>query len=143
MTVERILVEKGRGAAFVSPGASIADVIEALGANDVGAVVVSRDGSHVDGIISERDIVRALRRQGARILDQAVENLMTRDVITCTAGDRVASVMAIMNSKGIRHVPVVDDGNLAGMVSIRDIVALRLAEVQSEADAMRLYIAGS
>ncbi len=143
MTVERILLEKGRGAASVSPGASIADVIEALESNDVGAVVVSRDGSHVDGIISERDIVRALRRQGTKILDQAVENLMTRDVITCTAGDRVASVMAIMNSKGIRHVPVVDDGNLAGMVSIRDIVALRLAEVQSEADAMRLYIAGS
>ena len=143
MTVERILLEKGRGAAFVSPGASIAEVIEALESNDVGAVVVSRDGSQVDGIISERDIVRALRRQGSKILDQAVENLMTRDVITCTAGDRVASVMATMNAKGIRHVPVVEDGNLAGMVSIRDIVALRLAEVQSEADAMRLYIAGS
>ena len=143
MTVERILKSKGAHAPTVSPEDHIADVIATLETEDVGAVVVSADGRHIDGIISERDVVRGLKRFGSNILDQAVRDLMTADVLTCTAGDRVASVMALMDDRRIRHVPVVDDGNLAGIVSIRDIIKLRLEEVQAEVDAMRDYIAGA
>ena len=143
MTVERILKSKGAHAPTVSPEDRIADVIATLETEDVGAVVVSADGRHIDGIISERDVVRGLKRFGSNILDQAVRDLMTADVLTCTASDRVASVMALMDDRRIRHVPVVDDGNLAGIVSIRDIIKLRLEEVQAEVDAMRDYIAGA
>lgn len=141
MTVERILKAKGRHVPTVTPDAKVAEVIHALEANDVGALVVSDDGSRIDGIISERDVVRGLRRFGAKALDQPVRELMTREVLTCTATDRVAGVMALMDAKRIRHVPVVDAGQLAGIVSVRDIIKLRLDEVQAEADAMRDYIA--
>jgi CBS domain-containing protein len=141
MTVKRILKDKGTYVPTVSPGAKIIEVLDALEADDVGALVVSTDGDRIDGIISERDVVRGLQRFGSTALDHAVADLMTADVVTCVADDRVAGVMSVMNDRGIRHLPVVIDGKLAGIVSIRDIIKLRLDEVQSEADAMRDYIA--
>lgn len=141
MIVERILKEKGRRVPTVTPDARVADVIDALEANDVGALVVSGDGRQIDGIISERDVVRGLQRFGAKVLDHTVSELMTGEVLTCTADDRIAGVMALMDARRIRHVPVVDSDELAGIVSIRDIIKLRLDEVQAEADAMRDYIA--
>lgn len=143
MNVERILNAKGTHAPTVSPEECIADVIAALESEDVGALVVSADGQRVDGIISERDVVRGLQRFGPGVLEHTVRDLMTSNVITCTADDRVAGVMALMDDRKIRHVPVVDDGQLAGIVSIRDVIKLRLDEVQAEADAMRAYIAGA
>jgi CBS domain-containing protein len=101
---------------------------------------VSADGRGVDGIISERDVVRGLQRFGPEVFEHTVRDLMSPDVVTCTADDRVAGVMALMDDRKIRHVPVVDNGKLAGVISIRDIVKLRLDEVQAEADAMREYI---
>ena len=142
MTVERILNQKGTHAPFISPGIKIAVAIDALEDEDVGALVVSGDGERIEGIISERDVVRGLQRFGPEVLQHTVGDLMTTDVITCTADDRVAGVMALMDAHQIRHVPVVDDGKLAGIVSIRDIIKLRLDEVQTEADAMRQYITG-
>ncbi len=142
MTVERILKEKGSHVPTVVPEARIADVIAALEAEDVGAVVVSGDGQRIEGIISERDVVRGLQRFGPEVLGHPARDMMTADVVTCTADDRVAGVMALMDARKIRHVPVIDDGKLAGIVSIRDIVKLRLDEVQAEADAMRAYITG-
>ena len=143
MTVEKIIKAKGTYAPTVSPDANISDVISTLEADDTGALVVSADGQRIDGIISERDVVRGLEKFGASVLTHSVRDLMTKNVITCTVDDPVAGIMAIMNDKKIRHVPVVDDGKLAGIVGIRDIIKLRLDEVQKDADHMRSYITKS
>ena len=140
MTVQRILRDKGTHTVCVAPDARVAQVITSLAHEDVGALVVSADGDRIDGIITERDVVRGLETYGASVLDHAVRDLMTADVITCTADDPVAGVMAVMDSNRIRHVPVIEGDRLAGIVSIRDIIKLRLDEVQAEADAMRDYI---
>ncbi len=143
MTVQRLLdTQKSVERNFVSPDASIRDVLGVLAARNVGAVVVSSDGNRVEGIISERDIVRGLTEFGAELLDKAARDLMTEDVVTCVVTDRAAGIMAVMVSKHMRHVPVVEDGRFVSMLSIRDLLHLRLTEVQSEADAMRSYIAG-
>lgn len=143
MTVERILKEKGRYAATVAPDAKIATVIAALESEDVGALVVSADGQNIDGIISERDVVRGLLGFGPAVLEHEVRDLMTANVITCTPDDRVAFVLAQMDNQKIRHVPIVNHGKLAGIISILDIVRLKLDEIQSEADAIRDYFVGS
>lgn len=143
MTVQRILNAKGGGAAVsISPDASLEEALDQLAAENVGALVVSSDGRKVEGIVSERDIVRALGREGADLLRRRVRDLMTEDVITCVAEDRAAGIMALMISKHLRHIPVVKEGELVTMVSIRDLLQLRLDEVRSEADAMRSYITG-
>ncbi len=142
MNIEKILKAKGSYVATVSPEAKITDVIAALESEDTGALVVSVDEKNIEGIISERDVVRGLQSFGAEVLDHPVRDLMTKDVFTCQAGDRVAGIMAAMTEQRIRHVPVVENDKLAGIVSIGDIVKLRLDEVQAEADSMRRYIAG-
>lgn len=143
MTVQRILdsqqtVER----AYISPDAKVRDVLSSLAFRNVGALVVSTDGDTVEGLISERDIVRGLQKIGAGLLDQPVRELMTEKVVTCVATDRAAGIMAVMVSRHLRHVPVVEDGKFVSMISIRDLLQLRLTEVQSEADAMRSYISG-
>ena len=144
MTVQRILnSQQDITAAYIAPDAVITDVLHSLAFKDVGALVVSSDGSRVEGIISERDIVRSLRTLGPDLLSKRVRDLMTAEVITCVPEDRAAGIMALMVSKHVRHLPIVKDGKLVGMVSIRDLLQLRLDEVQSEAEAMRSYIAGS
>ena len=140
MNVGQILKNKGSHAATVAPDAKIKDVIAGLEAEDVGALVVSADGQQIEGIISERDVVRGLQSFGASVLDHTVRDLMSSDVVTCTPNDRVSGVMALMNERNIRHVPIVNDGDLAGIVSIRDIIALRLNEAELDAAAMREYI---
>ena len=140
MTVERILKSKGTYVPVVSPDARITDVITAIESDEVGALVVSADGQSISGIISERDVVLGLQEYGPEVLNKLVGDLMTVDVVTCTADDPISGIMAVMNDLQIRHIPVVDDGLLAGIVSIRDIIKLRLDEVQYEADSMREYI---
>lgn len=143
MTVQRILdSQQGVERTYVTPDAIIRDVLNSLAFRNVGALVVSTDGDKVEGIISERDIVRGLQKAGADLLDQPVREVMTEKVVTCVATDRAAGIMAVMVSKHLRHVPVVEDGRFVSMISIRDLLQLRLTEVQSEADAMRNYIAG-
>ena len=143
MTVQRILdTQEGVQRAHIAPDARIRDVLNSLAFSDVGALVVSSDGDKVEGIISERDIVRGLQSAGAELLDKPVREVMTEKVITCVATDRAAGIMAVMVSKHLRHVPVLEDGKFVSMISIRDLLQLRLTEVQSEADAMRNYIAG-
>jgi CBS domain-containing protein len=143
MTVKKILKLKGTYTPTVHPDALVADVISLLEADDVGALVVSSDDERIEGIISERDVVRGLETFGVDVLGHSVSDLMSVDVVTCTAESPVGGVMALMDEKQIRHVPVVEDGKLAGIVSIRDIIKLRLEEVQNEADAMRAYIAAA
>ena len=116
--------------------------MNSLAFKNVGALIVSSDGHNVEGIVSERDVVRGLQSSGPEILDKRVRDIMTDEVITCVAEDRVAGIMAVMVAKHVRHVPVVKDGRFVSMVSIRDMLQLRLDEVQSEADAMRRYISG-
>jgi CBS domain-containing protein len=143
VTVQRLLdTQKSVERNFVSPDASIREVLGVLAARNVGAVVVSSDGEKVEGIVSERDLVRGLDEFGAELLDKPARELMTEKVVTCVVTDRAAGIMALMVSKHLRHVPVVEDGRFVSMLSIRDLLQLRLAEVQSEADAMRGYIAG-
>ena len=144
MTVQRLLdTQKRVERTFVSPDTSIREVLGVLASKNVGAVVVSAEGDEVLGIISERDIVRGLHSIGAELLDKPAREVMTEEVVTCVVTDRAVGIMAVMVAKHLRHVPVVDDGGrLIGMLSIRDLLQLRLLEVQSEADAMRSYIAG-
>ena len=144
MTVQHILnLQHNRPATCIAPDAAIADVLQLPEFEDTGVLVVSSDGRIVEGIISERDIVCALRSTGPELLRKPVRDLMTVKVVTCTPDDRAVGIMALMVSRHVRHVPVVTDGNLVGMVSMHDLLQLRLEEVQSEADAMRGYISGT
>lgn len=143
MTIERILKRKGDYVPTAHPDALIKDVIASLESDDVGAVVVSTDDIHIDGIISERDVVRGLQSYGPSVLEHPVKDMMTKEVVVCTAEDRVAGVMAMMDEYNFRHVPVVKDNRLIGIVSIKDIIKLRLREVQADAEAMQAYISGA
>jgi len=143
VTVQRILdSQQGVERTHIGPDARIHDVLNSLAFRNVGALVVSSDGDKVEGIISERDIVRGLQSVGTDLLNKPVREVMTKEVITCVATDRAAGIMAVMVSKHLRHIPVIEDGRFVSMVSIRDLLQLRLIEVQSEADAMRSYISG-
>ena len=143
MTVKRILdAREGIPPASIQPDAPVRDAVDSLSDKNIGALVVSTDGLRVQGILSERDIVRGLQKGGAALLDHPVRDLMTEKVITCVAEDSAAGVMARMVKRHIRHMPVVEDDHFVGMVSIRDLMLLRLKEVQSEAEAMRSYITG-
>lgn len=142
MTVERIMKMKGSYVPTAAPEALISDVLESLEIEDTGALVVTADGEHIDGIISRQDIVRGLRQFGAALLRKCVREIMSPNQRTCEATDRVAGIMAVMDERNLVNIPVVEGDRLAGIVNIRDIVKLRLDEVQSEADAMRSYIGG-
>ena len=140
MNVETILAGKGREVLTISPDADIAEAVQVLETRGVGAVVVSADGKAVDGILSERDIIRGLAKHGEGLLNRPVDALMTRDVETCTGGDTDREVLALMTHGRFRHLPVVEDGVLTGIVSIGDVVKSRLDGIASEAEAMRDYI---
>ena len=144
MTVQRILNSQQDSGppAWIAPDAEIGAALDTLAEKNIGALVVSGDGRNVEGIISERDIVRALRKIGTGLLEKRVRDIMTENVVTCVAEDRAAGIMAVMVSRHLRHIPVVKDDSLVSMVSIRDLLQLRLDEVRSEADAMRSYITG-
>jgi CBS domain-containing protein len=143
MNVEAILRNKGGAVATVAPHASIAEAAAMLRREGIGALVVSRDGSAVDGIISERDIVHGLAGLGAGLLDTEVETLMTRRVFTCSPRDTIADLAVEMTQRRIRHIPVLRDGALAGIVSIGDVVKARLDEMEYETTSLRSFIAGA
>jgi CBS domain-containing protein len=143
MNVEAILRAKGTRVATVSPQASIAVAVATLQREHVGALVVSRDGDTVDGILSERDIVHGLAGLGTGLLDTKVEQLMTRRVFTCAPHDAIADLAAQMTERRIRHIPVLRDGMLAGIVSIGDVVKARLDEMEYETTSLRSFIAGA
>jgi CBS domain-containing protein len=141
MNVETILRNKGNWVATIRPNATIADAVDMLHRERIGAIVVSKDGNSVDGILSERDIVIALAEQAADLLSRTVDEIMTRDVITCGPGDTVGELMAEMTNRRVRHFPVVAAGRLCGIVSIGDLVKNRLDEVEFEAQSLRSFIA--
>ena len=142
MNVEIILKTKGNEVATTKPDATLAEVAGELSSRRIGALVVSGDGQSVDGIISERDIVRAVAESGAEALSKPVSTAMTSDVFTCSRHDSMEELMKTMSGKRIRHLPVTEDDRLCGMISIGDVVKYRLEEVEYEAEALRGFIAG-
>jgi CBS domain-containing protein len=140
MTVSIILAGKGRNVVTVEPGASLAEAIKVLADKRIGAALILGADRRIAGIISERDIVRALAERGAAVLDEPVSQTMTRRVETCTEGETVATLMERMTAGKFRHMPVVEQGRLVGVVSIGDIVKHRVHEMERESVAMRDYI---
>ena len=143
MNVETILRNKGNWVATIRPDATVADAVDMLNRERIGAIVVSEEDNGVDGILSERDIVIALAEHGEDLLSRPVGDIMTRTVITCDPSATVGELMAEMTNRRIRHFPVVADGRLIGIVSIGDLVKNRLDEVEFEANSMRSFIAGA
>lgn len=140
MNVSDILREKGGAVVTASPDDSVTAVLAVLAERNIGAVVVLGPGAKVVGILSERDIVRGLAAHGASLLDRRAADLMTRAVHTCTPGTPVETVMAAMSARKIRHVPVIEGGALAGIVSIGDVVKNRLDELERETSMLQTII---
>jgi len=140
MIVAHILASKGRDVATTTPARTISEVVADLTARKIGALVVLERG-RVAGIVSERDIVKAIGNRGAGVLDDPVSSIMTRDVVTCGESDTIDRVMARMTRRRFRHMPVIEEGELVGIVSIGDVVKARIEEVEHEAVELRTYIA--
>ncbi|MEO1543601.1 MAG: CBS domain-containing protein [Pseudomonadota bacterium] len=137
MRVEDLLKAKGSAVHIIDPDQLVQDAAQDLAKANVGALVVSRDGRTIDGILSERDIVRGYAKNGRDLSQLHVSDLMTRSVITCCSSDQVSSVAHVMTSKRIRHIPVCIGNELMGMVSIGDVLKSRIDEVQLEANVLR------
>ena len=143
MNVASILRQKGRAVTTASPSTTLLEVSDKLAAKRIGAIVIIGPKGRVAGIISERDIIRALSAQGADCLQRPVSESMTREVITCQENDTLDELMAMMTERRFRHLPVITDGALVGIISIGDVVKHHVAEVEMEATAMREYITHS
>ncbi len=134
VTVRTLLDCKGSSVVTLDPGATVTAAVDALTRHRIGALVVSRDGLRIEGILSERDIMTGLGEQGADFLDRTIEAVTTSDVVTCVAGDSIAHAMELMTRRRVRHLPVTETGQLAGIISLGDLVSFRLDRVP-EADA--------
>jgi CBS domain-containing protein len=140
MTVKAILSRKGNDVLTIEPNATLAAAIRLLADRKIGAVVITGADRQVIGILSERDIVRAFAASGPAALDEQVGQVMTRKVMTCDEAETVSSLMERMTQGKFRHLPVVERGRLAGIVSIGDVVKHRLEEMEKESSALREYI---
>jgi CBS domain-containing protein len=139
MTVRSILDSKGHNILSVEPDTKLSAAIRILGERKIGAVLVMSQGK-VDGILSERDIVRVLAERGAKVLDEPVNEVMTRKVVSCRQSDTVGGIMEMMTIGKFRHLPVVEDGQVVGLISIGDVVKWRVQEYEREQEALRDYI---
>jgi CBS domain-containing protein len=139
VTVRKILDSKGHQIQSVEPDAKLAAAIKILAERKIGAVMVMSNG-RIEGILSERDIVRVLGERGARVLDEPVSAVMTREVVSCRQTDTVAAIMEMMTLGKFRHLPVVEEGVVVGLISIGDIVKWRVSEYEFEQEALCNYI---
>jgi CBS domain-containing protein len=139
MTVRAILDSKGHHILSVEPDVTLSAAIKLLAERKIGAVLVMSEG-RIEGILSERDIVRVLGERGARVLDEPVSAVMTRKVVSCRQSDTVAGIMEMMTLGKFRHLPVVEEGMVVGLISIGDIVKWRVREFENEQEALREYI---
>lgn len=143
MLVDQILNSKPEGGVVtIAPDASVADAAALLSELRIGAVVVSEDGKAVIGILSERDIVRELGKRGSGCLNDSVSSLMTTKLVTCERGDSALQVLEKMSDGRFRHMPVIDDGTMVGLISIGDAVQARLNELKMERDALEGMVMG-
>jgi CBS domain-containing protein len=140
MTVNDILLYKGSQVITIEPAATLAAAVRMLAQRRIGALLVTGADHRIVGIISERDIVRVLDEKGTAVLGAPVAEVMTRRVVTCDRNETIAEIMERITSGKFRHVPVIDRGRLAGIVSIGDVVKARLGELEHEQDALREYI---
>ncbi|GHD08461.1 CBS domain-containing protein [Tianweitania populi] len=141
MTVRKILETKGRAVATIGPDQTLADAAKSLGEQRIGALVVTDGDGRIAGILSERDIVRVVGRDGALALEQRVSAVMTSDVTTCSENQTASELLEIMTNGRFRHLPVERDGQLDGIISIGDVVKLRIEDVERESEEIKLYIA--
>ena len=143
MLVQQILTSKGdHGVITVAPGSTVKEVAELLSSKRIGAVIVSVDGKAAKGIVSERDIVRELGKRGAACLNDPVESLMTAKIVSCTRSEGTDAVLGRMTDGRFRHMPVIEEGQMVGLISIGDVVKARLMELAAEKDALEGMIKG-
>jgi CBS domain-containing protein len=143
MLVSQILKSKSDdGVVTLPPGTSIARLAETLSQRRIGAIVISTDGKVVAGIVSERDVVREIGRRGPACLAETVDTIMTARVTTCARGDHADAVLHKMTEGRFRHIPVVEEGHMVGLISIGDVVKARLADLEHEKDALESMIKG-
>ena len=142
MRISDLLRQKGNLVVSVKPEQSVSDLIDLLAEHGVGALIVSADGTTLDGIVSERDVVRRLQKFGPDLLGAPVRDIMTAQVHTCPPDTDLDELMRVMTEGRFRHVPVLEDGRLIGIVSIGDVVKHRIDELQSERDQLTAYITG-
>lgn len=143
MAVAQILRHKGSDVVTVAPSDSVQTIVDTLARHRIGAVVVLDGKGAISGIVSERDVVRALADNGAGVLRKTAADIMTPKVMTCQPTDSEAELMQLMTENRIRHLPVVAQGRLAGMISIGDVVKLRIESIEREAEEMKSYIASA
>ena len=141
MKVATILQDKGSKVTTLEGDTSLEDAIKALAQHRIGAVVILDAQEHIAGVFSERDAVRAISEEGADALRRPISDLMTRKVISCSREDSLDQVLEQMTKGRFRHLPVVEGGQLCGIISIGDVVKLKIASTESEAEALREYIA--
>lgn len=140
MNVKAILAAKGGDTINIEPTADLAAAVKLLSKHRIGAVIITGAGGRLAGILSERDIVRAMAEHGVDALAVSVGQVMTRNVMTCGENDSIADIMERMTSGKFRHLPVLRDGQLIGVVSIGDVVKQRVGEIEQDAEALREYI---
>jgi CBS domain-containing protein len=141
MNVAGILKEKGGAVETASPGALLIDVVQTLTKLRIGALVITDENGAIAGILSERDVVRAVAQHGAKALHSTAKEFMTSPVVTCGTDESVSGLMNTMTERRFRHLPVVEGGKLVGIISIGDVVKKRIAEAEFEAEEMKKYIA--
>lgn len=142
MHVDTILQTKGSAVFTLPATGTLTDAVAMLNAHNIGAIVIAGDNGHIVGILSERDIVRQLGKNPAGALSLSIADCMTRGVVTCERTTTIDDVMESMTQRRIRHMPVAENGKLVGIISIGDVVKLKIAEVEHEAESLREYIAG-
>lgn len=143
MAVAHILRQKGTSVVTVEPGDSVQTIVDMLARHRIGAVVVVDSHGGIAGIVSERDVVRAMAGDAAGVVSRTAKDIMTAKVRTCTPQDSEAELMQLMTEHRIRHLPVVANGRVAGMISIGDVVKLRIESMEAEANQMKTYIASA
>lgn len=140
MRISALLAAKGSDVATIAPDATVATLVRLLAERGIGALVVSTDGERIEGIVSERDVVRRMVQVGGDVRDEPVSAIMSTEVATCGPDDAVDHLMAVMTEQRVRHVPVVADGRLCGIVSIGDVVKSRIHELERDRSELMEYI---
>jgi CBS domain-containing protein len=143
MSVRRLLSGKGRFVPVIQSDLSLNDVINQLQIDEAGALVVTDDNSTILGIVTERDIARGLKRYGRDVVDRPLRELMTKDVIRVDIDEPLSTVLELMDRHQIHYVPVIENGSLCGIINMLDLVKYRLAETETEANALKAYVSGS